>query len=439
MANINESDVERKAGLFFEVVLQAKIEAGDNWMQVLTSGKFYSFGNFLIKVTDEVERARADLIRSAVRFLGAKAGNSKAVSDLAWKYAEIAVSTPSGSPARNISRDFLIKLKEEDNAEYEFVAPNFLVKFADGVSSLKIGRVRALLRKDYAVEWHCRGMDKDLSLIEGEEFRLLLGMPVSLSLPDIMWSVNVLATRKNVEEEAHWLVNMAASLLRLQIDKPLGLHPRLGDREETPFFVTWPTHVGFKVRLNQYFIGDGSFSGHYTVTKDIFDRIHEDAFQRKVELIFSPPPGSLAERVGQALGWLARGRQSHDRSERMLLFFTAIEALLTGEKKDIPVRQTIAKHAAFILTDDETNRDSLYKAIKGLYDSRSKIVHGGHRMVTDIMANSTQAYADSLCKVILDHEDLSTLYKNYFEKISRDCKTLAWPSGDVKPDEAEGK
>jgi hypothetical protein len=35
----------------------------------------------------------------------------------------------------------------------------------------------------------------------------------------------------------------------------------------------------------------------------------------------------LAERVGQGLGWLTRGRQAEDRAERLLYFFTAIEAL----------------------------------------------------------------------------------------------------------------
>ena len=53
---------------------------------------------------------------------------------------------------------------------------------------------------------------------------------------------------------------------------------------------------------------------------------------------------------------MTRGRQARDRSERLLFFFTAIEALLSGDDKTAPVTQTIARRAATILVDDPTHR-----------------------------------------------------------------------------------
>jgi Apea-like HEPN len=141
------------------------------------------------------------------------------------------------------------------------------------------------------------------------------------------------------------------------------------------------------------YTGKQTTPGMYVVDKQVEATISEPSFADRANLIFDPQKGSLAERIGQGLGWLTRARQILDRSERLLYNFTATEALLSSSDKSAPVTQTISRNAATILTQDVADRFKTAKDIIGLYDLRSSVVHAGSRPAAWTHVNFAQNLA----------------------------------------------
>jgi Apea-like HEPN len=183
------------------------------------------------------------------------------------------------------------------------------------------------------------------------------------------------------QEEAKWLIDVATSLLRLAYRQVGPMFPMPGDIEPNP---TLPWHL----KDVSATIGKDSTTGRthgiiksYEIDRQLEPAITDPAFLTRANLIFDPPVGSVAGRIHNGLGWLTRGRQSDDRAERFLFTFTAIESLLSNSDKTAPITQTIARHAAVILTDDTAARQKIASSISGLYDFRSTVVHRGGRPV----------------------------------------------------------
>jgi hypothetical protein len=151
-------------------------------------------------------------------------------------------------------------------------------------------------------------------------------------------------------------------------------------------------------------------------------------FISQAELIFDPPKKSLAERVSQGLGWQTRGRQAEDRAERLLYFFTAVEALLSMDDKTAPVVQTIARHAAVLLTNDNSARAEAAGEVKKLYALRSSLVHAGNRAILWSAANGAQILAESLFDAVLDKVDLKMKHETFCNELANASYGMAWPS-----------
>ncbi len=152
----------------------------------------------------------------------------------------------------------------------------------------------------------------------------------------------------------------------------------------------------------------------YFIDAEIIAGTQTSDFKEKAQTIFNPPKSSLAERFSQGLGWLTRGRQSEDRAEQFLFFFTAIESLLSSDNKGIPITQTIANNAAIVLSNDAAEREKFVRKIKHLYADRSKLVHAGRRGVSEKAVNTAGVIAEQIYLRVLKHISLTNTLDQMF-------------------------
>lgn len=243
-----------------------------------------------------------------------------------------------------------------------------------------------------------------------------------------MWDISVQGTVKNVAEEGSWLADIALSLLRALVGKDLGhLQPTLGDVEAAPFT---PHQMADPSRILSDGLIHAEFnrSRHYLINDAAAETIAGQNFQAIASQLFWPSAGSLAERVGQGLGWLTRGRRASERSTRLLYAFTALEALLSDQDKTAPVVQTIARNAATILTNDNAERAEAARQLKILYGARSALVHAGKRNVSHADANAVQLIAEELFTRVPDKCDLGRNYDSFNQELAKCSYGLSWPT-----------
>jgi hypothetical protein len=256
----------------------------------------------------------------------------------------------------------------------------------------------------------------------------IAGAVLELEFPRFCWRVNVNALHGAVAEEALWLVNIAASLVRLLYPKPDGSVPPGG-------FTTRDNHPTLRIEPQQTTItldtaktsAAGSHSGfQYTIgdaAKEHFERI---GLKSIAESVYNPFSKTVAERIGQGLGWLSRGRQAESRSERFLYFFTALEALLSKDELGSPISQTISRHAAVIMSDDPRKRALLAKELQDLYGLRSKLVHTGKRNISLAEAARSQELLETLYQAVLQKVKISDKFETFSRTLADASFGLPW-------------
>jgi hypothetical protein len=179
---------------------------------------------------------------------------------------------------------------------------------------------------------------------------------------------------------------------------------------------------------SQILAGGSSVPAWYQIDSSVLTTATDKKFVANAELIFDPPKRSLAERVSQGLGWLTRGRQAEDRAERLLYFFTAIEALLSNDDKTAPIVQTIARHGSVLLTNDNAVRPQAAADIKKLYNFRSSLVHAGNRSILWSATNGAQVLAEEMFSVVLEKADLKMTHVKFCDDLSAASYGVPWPT-----------
>jgi hypothetical protein len=247
-------------------------------------------------------------------------------------------------------------------------------------------------------------------------------------LSRVSWRITVQAAPGNVKEQATWLVNIALGFLRLSYpNKRYHFFPAVGDVETMPFVKPELAEQSLTITDSGISGGGRSTPRVYLVDDEMAAVTATEEFKSRAKAIFEPGHGSLAERFGQGLGWLTRGRQTDDRAERLLFFFTAIEALLSNDDKTAPVVQTIARYAAVILTDESKERIQVAADIRSLYIVRSALVHGGKRTASQDDSIRTQYIAECLYRRVMDRMPLTTTFTNFQKSLSDASYGLSWP------------
>ncbi|PZO55812.1 MAG: hypothetical protein DCF16_01695 [Alphaproteobacteria bacterium] len=378
-----------------------------------------------IEYTPELQKALSEFVQRAAKLIGPAGTHEKAISQIAAKAAHTLVAVDA--PIDEVASGIVEAVIKAGSTSFVFVAPNRLMHFTKGVAEVRIGNVRAMFTDAFAEERAKTNPDDAIAAKGGSEFKLVVAEQKTWILMDsLCWVVEVDAAKENVDEEAAWLIDVAISFLRLHHTKWEGLFPSVGECEPHPIHPPIVHKESVKFTEENALAAESRKPAWYEITEAVVDLSKGAAFMKKAALVSAPPAKSLAERVSQGLGWLTRGRRATDRAERLLFFFTAIEALLSREDKTAPVVQTIARHAAVLWTDNNETRKELSARIRKLYETRSALVHTGNRAVLWSASNNAQILAEALYFRVMKEADLATSFETFCSELSACSFGLPW-------------
>lgn len=395
---------------------------------LLGKGPPFAFGpGGFVEITDEIADTLRGFVHRAATLLGPKAAHEKAISDIAMNQAHehVAGSTPLDDAATSLIQEVF----EHATSSFEYLAPNYLFRLEDTVKDIRVGPVRVLRTSDFSAERQALYPNDLAEIVSAEAFHLQFGGPkIKIGMRPVCWLVEVDAVAENVEEEGKWLIDVAISYLRLNYASWQGHFPGTGDIEPHPARPSRLHNEGVKMQGSRILAGGSSRPRWYQIDDDVLKAADDSKFVGNAKLIFGSPKRSLAERVSQGLGWITRGRQAEDRAERLLYFFTAIEALLSNDDKTAPVVQTIARHGSVLLTDDNAVRPRATAYIKRLYSLRSSLVHAGNRSVLWSSTNGAQTLAEQMFSVVMDKADLKMTHASFCDALAAASYGVPWPT-----------
>jgi len=403
--------------------------------QLLDSQFGFTFGSsgWVNRTSDMIETSK-QFSNYITKMLGARFGDEKVLSDLIQNAAHD--SLKSSHSAAQFQDAVLLAISKTLDQDFEIYLPNRLVTLGPRIRPLKIGNVRvlSLVHLDSEIQELVAEIEKphpNLSLqISHSDNQISVNMPghiIMVPSSKMMWAVKVNVSRRHVNEEAIWQIGIAVSLMRLLSNDWCGREPSIGDIE--PNAVTYDKFSGDNALLrngSNLSFGGGKIPGHYIVDSKISKRLRAKKSVGIINNVFNHRSGTIGEQVYNALGWLSRGRQAIDRSEKLLYFFTAIEAVLS-RGNDSPVIDTIARHGSVMLSANVQNRPDIAKRFKRLYGFRSSTVHKGARDASNLAVKEAELLASILLYVALLKIDMSQKHTTFSEHLSSASYGLHWP------------
>lgn len=241
------------------------------------------------------------------------------------------------------------------------------------------------------------------------------------------WRVKAVASPLNYKEEALWLINVTVSLMRIFWRNWSFTYPQRSDLERNPIIHDCNFGIDpLMVSENTLKMPGGQKWGTYELPKEALSEFQGQRFQRILAELLKAKDGSLAERLRDALGWMAKGRQEPDRALRLLFFFTAIEAMLSTKDKGAPVTDTIARHGSVIISVTKDGRFDNYKWIRKLYEKRSDTVHRGMRNSLWGHSSDAQEIAEVVAWQILEKCDLTQKFSEFHEALKKASFGSEW-------------
>jgi hypothetical protein len=406
------------------------LQCADPDISALKFERFRLHNGVAFDITDAAIQAQNTFVQQAIRRLGPIKGHAKVLDNALWDFV-VSIEDDAELDDDAVLNLALEQIEANSASVSEFFRPCPLVRLPEEVDRIEIGRV-AIDRTEARID-EFRKISQHFKFGVGQDWTLSIILTdkdagVVTVLPPTVWSINLAAADPIREEEGLWLTDVALSILRMcaRHDDLGAMAPTVGRVEPHPFFPH--DHQDHSFTLKQG--GSGHLGGmtapnDYWLTKGAAEALQDPLAKAKIDTVFDAKPKSVAERFYQGCGWLTRGRRSKDRSDRLLYFFTAIEALLSDSDKTSPVIQTIARHAAVLLSDDNERRQKIAKDIKRLYGVRSALVHAGARGAYDIDANSAQQLAELLYFRVWNDIDLSLSHQGFSSMLGKASYGLA--------------
>ena len=392
---------------------------------------FVFFDGYFARFTEDFLIARRKFTNLAAKMLKARNAHEKTIRTLCQKagqeYVKLIAASKEEIPdaLENAAKGLVDTVLDEAGREYVHIEPNFLVRHAVP-DVIVIGRVRSM-RTELAAAHTDLPKHKKVRLEVGDyPKQRMSGDCRTLCMPPSVWVVDVPATKENVAEEAKWLIDVAVSLMRLSAKKWQGHFPHIGELEAYPTFPTIHSQPHVTMEGDTVFTGGGELPGWYDTSAEVVTELSAPEIQSRSAVLFDPVDKSLAQRVAQGLGWMTRGRQASDRAEKLLYFFTALEALLSSDDNSAPVAQTISRHLSVIYTQDVKTRLLVYNQIKGLYRLRSAVVHTGRREVLWQDVINLQAYVEAVFWIVLSRCDLAMGQDSFAQSLADASHGMRW-------------
>jgi hypothetical protein len=210
-----DAELRECARTFIQSYFEAAAKSRSDVSRIIESGNFELFEGGAVELNEEVQRSLSKFIVRAEKLLGAKAGSQNAIRDLARRHGQDHIL---GKVSLDQAVTTLIDTIFEPSS-FEFLVPKYLFQFLDGVRSVRIGRVRAMMTADYAAELGHRNPEGRLQIASGQDFslRFVSDGTVLVEMRDTCWVTSVDAASEHVEEESKWLIDVAVSFLRLSL------------------------------------------------------------------------------------------------------------------------------------------------------------------------------------------------------------------------------
>lgn len=385
--------------------------------------------------TKEMLASSSQFAKFIAKALGARYGDENDLTNIVQEEAHLGVK--AGHNYQNYQAAVVQRICDSLTQDFEVYLPNSLVFLAPNVKPLRIGSVRILRlteveKETQAIIANMTQPRPDIGLaydhLESNIILTLPGMGITIPSSRIMWAIEAPSSKTHVREEALWRIGVAISLMRLRCNDWDGREPRYGTIEINP---TIRDQYGGQNALTRngtnLSAGGGTVPGIYFVDGKVSKELRKKANQTLFDSIFSYQVGALSEQLFNALGWLAKGRQATDRSERLLYFFTAIEAVLTREDKNSPVIDTIARHGAVAMARTAKDRPFVAQRFKQLYSFRSATVHRGARTASVLTVTEAQKLAEWLVAVVLKKCDVSVSHKSFCDSLAKASYGAKWP------------
>ena len=423
---LHDAALKEAAQAFFKAAQSARCETRQQRNAAIRSGRFKKVEDVVFPETPELLALLAVAVDRSVALLG-KTWHEDDIANLMWSQAGRTGIEPSVS-----ARTFAEDVDSLSSTPAVYLTANYILGLYDGIRELAIGPVRARYTKDAAAEFN--RPERPRQIVPGRSAGTSYPGDdrVIVSLTEMCWQVTVSASDRLIGNEAQWLINSATSLLRLSYPREIKLSsqviPSVGALEAVP--VGEPER-----RPTEIIISEGTFEPvhrqpelDYVVDEVTYDYLLKTDFFERAKSIFGAPSTQVANRIARGLGWMARGRQTADPAERLLFFFTALEALLTSDDNTTPVVQTICRNASTILTNDVNERHAIAEELKGAYRIRSGLVHGGRRSVSVAEMTYVQALAEDVYRAVLTNDaTLGQKSSTFIEELAKAGFGLPWP------------
>jgi hypothetical protein len=371
-------------------------------------------------IDQPMQLAEAGIVSKLVSKMGPQLGHYTEIANAIWGVAAKGFAEGQEPLNPNLAVACFSKIEALASITVQFIHPAYNVALAERVKEIRIGPVS--IREGLNVASRLSKQNDKITFgIEQPAGFQSGGKGVLYNVSETMWDIEASSSSAARFEYASWLTCIATSVIRLVV--PPGemgpIPPRRSDIENQPFdsHRTSDEHIVVEGK-GSFSLGGGKVGRHYELGKKAKQALSNKDNVTRIALVFDPPNKSLAQRFSQGLGWLAKGRQAKDRSERFLFFFTALEALLSSDDKTSPVVLTIARHAAVLWTNDISGRVKVSQKIRKLYATRSALIHAGSRSVTYEGATEIHEIAENVFFAVWDTTDLKISHSSFCEQLS---------------------
>lgn len=284
--------------------------------------EFFICGDMCFAKSSEIDKAIS--LICARCHARAEASHDRDVIECLWStVAEIVIKF--GIKDFSQHRDILLeKIEMLVCGERVYINDNHVIHLKSG--PITIGPVRALMAKNLSEILSERHPDAGWLLTSGGAKARDVVLKPNMSA--VCWEVHLKSAPRQVEVRAEQLIGLALSILRLSLEEKPPLYPDIGEIETSSASPNKLSDTSIVITGNSV-LSRGSAPLGYMVDYKISALIRTNEFKERAELLFNPKKNSVADRVSKGLVWQTRARQSIDRAERLLFFFTSIEALLT--------------------------------------------------------------------------------------------------------------
>ncbi|WP_146008513.1 HEPN domain-containing protein [Komagataeibacter saccharivorans] len=383
-----------------------------------------SFSGGFIELTPNLHEASEGIISRICQLIGPALASRSRVESII--FTEVVNKYNDNLTDEESLINIIEKIQTEIDESRRYIDKNELVRFIGDVSSFSLGPVS--VKADHLLKEELTKSDAEY-IINTHNNRSETTENNVFTLSKINWDISIYASHENIKEESLWISGIFTSILYLSCKSSLGIMSCVdvnGMPELSSFSPSITTETGIIDGKDNIYKYQSKFPVFYSIDKNIKDYFSNPKTKEFIEKIFYPNKNSLGMRLRQCLGWLAKGRQSQNRNESFLFFFTALESLLTSSDKTAPVVQNIARNAASILSDDVAQRSRYAKQIKSLYSIRSALIHSGERSVNRDHANDLQRIVHQVCERVLLYADIDSRISSFHDLLHISSYGLPW-------------